>query len=205
MAQFTVGAQHAEHAEPGASLTASLPLELGTLAFTTVILGCLFAGFLVPTGAAALNLLAAVAFFGGLLLCVSGMRDLRQEHMLIGTLFAAYGGFLMMLGAIIAPSLGILFALRFMSHAALGVFFLAWTIFAALLLLGALRTRVTLVLILALLFLSYLFLAIGELAGGSVIMLMIGGWLAIITGLIAWYDALACLLSKGLSVFHLPM
>jgi len=66
--------------------------------------------------------------------------------MLIGTLFAAYGGFFMMLGALIAPSLGILFALRFASHAALGVFFLAWTIFAALLLLGVLRTRGTLVL-----------------------------------------------------------
>lgn len=204
MAQFTAGAERAEHAEQGVSLTTSLPLELGTLAFTTAVLGSLFAGVLIPAGAA-LSLLAAVAFFGGLIQFVSGMRDLRQDHMLTGTLFTAYGGFLMMLGAIIAPSLGILSALRLILSPALGIFFLAWTIFAAILLLSALRTRVTLVIVLALLFLSYLFLTIGELAGGSTIILMIGGWLAILTGLVAWYDAFACLLSANRSVFHLPM
>jgi len=201
MAQFAASARRAEH---GASIPATLPLELGMLALTTAILGSIFAGWLVPAGVS-LSFLAAVAFFGGLVQFVSGMRDLRQEHVITGTLFTAYGGFLMMLGALIAPSLLILPALGPATHAALGVFFLAWTLFLAVLLLSALRTRMMLVLILALLFVSYLLLAIGEIAGGNVALLMIGGWLALLTGLAAWYDALACLLSADKSLFHLPM
>jgi uncharacterized protein len=203
MAQFTMGA---EHAEPAVSSTADpTPLALGAFALTTAILGSIFAGFIVPAVGAGMSILAAVAFFGGLVQLLSGMWDLRRGEMLHGTIFASYGGFLMALGVIMAPSLGIFTALGSAQHAALGLFFLAWTIFSAIIFVSSLRTNIGMIVTLALLFLSYLLLTIGELTGGSTTALIIGGWLGVLTGLVAWYNAFAALLRADRSVFHLPV
>lgn len=58
---------------------------------------------------------------------------------------------------------------------------------------------------LAFLFLGFLFLTIGELAGGVFTLFAIGGWLVIISALLAWYTALAGLLSAGHNAFKLPV
>src|SRR6266496_489690 len=63
MAQFTAGT---EHAEPTVSSATPLPLSLGAFALTTVILGSIFSGFIVPSGGAGMSILAAVAFFDGI-------------------------------------------------------------------------------------------------------------------------------------------
>lgn len=200
MAQIAVDTQHAE-----SSVSTTTPLALGTFGFTTAILGSIFAGFIIPSTGAGMSILAAVAFFGGLVLLCTGMWELRQENLLSGTLFSSYGGFLMTFGVIIAPSFGILNALGSDPHPALGVFFLAWTVFAAIHLLSSLRMAPGFVISLVLLFLSYLLLTIGELTGGGTTFLTIGGWLAILTGLVAWYGAFAGLLGAGKGFFHLPM
>ena len=77
--------------------------------------------------------------------------------------------------------------------------------FSALLFLGSLRTNLALLIVLALMFLSYLFLTIGELAGTSVVLLIIGGWLAVACALVAWYTALADMLRSAAGAFKLPM
>jgi succinate-acetate transporter protein len=202
MSQFAIGT---EHAETSASATTPQPLALGAFATTTAVIGSIFAGFIVPSVGAGMSILAAIAFFGGLVLLLSGMGELQRGNQLAGTTFASYGWFLMAFGVILAPSLGILTSLGSAMHAALGVFFLTWTVFTAILFLSSLRTTLAQVITLALLFLSYLLLTIGEIAGGGVTFLMIGGWLAILTGLVAWYTAFAALLSTGKSTFHLPM
>ncbi len=202
MAHFTADT---EQAAPAMSAATSTPLALGVFALTTAILGSIFAGFIVPSIGAGISILAAVAFFGGLVQLLTGMWDLRRDNTLTGTIFASYGGFLMAFGVIVAPSLGIITALGSALHPALGLFFLCWTIFTAILLLSSLRMNIAMVIILALLFLSYLLLTIGELTGGSAIILMIGGWLAIVTGLVAWYTAFAGLLNAGKGLFHLPV
>lgn len=135
MAQLT-GSGHTAHE---VSTTNSTPLALGVFGITTAVLGSVFAGFMVPSVGAGMSILASVAFFGGLVLLLIGLWDLRQEDMLMGTLFASYGGFLMMFGVIMAPSLGILTALGSAAHPALGVFFLCWTIYTAILFLSSLR------------------------------------------------------------------
>ncbi|HET9921716.1 MAG TPA: GPR1/FUN34/YaaH family transporter, partial [Ktedonobacteraceae bacterium] len=80
-----------------------------------------------------------------------------------------------------------------------------WTIFSGILFLGSLRTNVAMLLVLALMFLSYLFLTIGELAGASTVLLIIGGWLAIASAIVAWYTALADMLRVSRGAFQLPM
>lgn len=213
MAEFTAGG--AERIERAVGVTTLLPLAMGVFGLTTVIIGSIFAGFivlgagagLIPGVIASLSMLAAVAFFGGLVQLLAGLAELRRDNMLSGTLFTSYGGFLMALGVILAPTLNIfntLIASRAL-NAALGLFFLAWTIFAAILFLSSLRMPISYIATLALLFLSYLCLTIGELAGGNSAWLMIGGWLGIICGLVAWYTSFAGLLGANRSLFHLPL
>jgi succinate-acetate transporter protein len=213
MAEFT--ASGAERIERAVGITTPLPLAMGVFGLTTTIIGSIFAGFIVrgagagllPGVVASFSMLAAVAFFGGLVQLLAGLAELRRDNMLSGTIFTSYGGFLMMLGVIMAPTLNILnnlLASRAL-NAALGLFFLVWTIFAAILFLSSLRMPISYIATLALLFLSYLFLTIGELAGGSTTWLVIGGWLGIICGLVALYTSFAGLLGANRSTFHLPM
>lgn len=90
-------------------------------------------------------------------------------------------------------------------HPALGLFFLCWTIFTGVLFLGSLRSSIALLIVLGLLFLSYLFLTIGELAGGYIPTLMIGGWLGIVCALVGWYTALAGMINSANGTFRLPV
>jgi len=213
MAEFTAGG--AERIERVVGISTPLPLAMGVFGLTTFIIGSIFAGFivlgagagLIPGVVASLGMLAAVAFFGGLVQLLAGLAELRRDNMLSGTFFTSYGGFLMALGVILAPTLNILSTLLASRalNAALGLFFLAWTIFAAILLLSSLRMPISYIVTLALFFLSYLFLTIGELARGSAPLLIIGGWLGIICGLVALYTSFAGLLGANKSVFHLPM
>jgi succinate-acetate transporter protein len=213
MAEFTAGG--AQRMERAVGVSTPLPLAMGFFGLTTVIIGSIFAGFIVrgagagfiPGVIASFSMLAAVAFFGGLVQLLAGLAELRRDNMLSGTIFTSYGGFLMALGVMMAPTLNILnnlLASRAL-NAVLGLFFLTWTIFSAILFLSSLRMPASYIATLALLFLSFLCLTIGELAGGNTAWLVIGGWLGIICGLVALYNSLAGLLGANRSSFHLPM
>ncbi len=208
MAQLTAETDR-EHGEATISaITHAVPLGLSAFAFTTALLGCVYAGFIVPSVGTNLSIaVGAALFYGGLVQILAGMWEFRRENMVMATIFSAYGGFLAAFAAIFIPGFGILDLLNrtFAVHPALGLFFLCWTIFSAMLFLGSLRTNVALLGTLGFLFLGFLFLTIGELAGGVIALFVIGGWLAIISALLAWYTALAGLLSSGHSVFKLPI
>ncbi len=140
------------------------PLGLSALAFTTALLGCVYAGFIVPSVGTNLSIAVGVAiFYGGLVQILAGMWEFKSEHVVVAT------------------------------------------ICSAVLFLSSFRTNVALLCTLGFLFLGFLFLTIGELAGGVFVLLSIGGWLAIICALLAWYTALAGLLSAGHSGFRLPV
>jgi uncharacterized protein len=198
-----------EHGEGVTSgIAHAAPLGLSAFAFTTALLGCVYAGFIVPSVGTNLSIaVGAALFYGGLVQILAGMCEFKRENVVMATIFSAYGGFLAALGAIFIPGFGILDLLNrtFSVHPALGLFFLCWTIFSAVLFLSAFRTNVALLCTLWFLFLGFLFLTIGELAGGVFVILTIGGWLAIISASLAWYTALAGLLSAGHSGFRLPV
>ena len=87
----------------------------------------------------------------------------------------------------------------------LGFFLLGWTIFTVLMTLGTLRLNGALMGVFVLLSLTFLFLAIGAFAGITNSIYQLGGWLGILTALVAWYTALAGILSSGKSMFTLPV
>jgi succinate-acetate transporter protein len=78
-----------------------------------------------------------------------------------------------------------------------GLFFLCWTIISAILVVGSLRANTAFLATLVLMLLAFFFLTIGALASGNAVLLHIGGWLAILCALVAWYTALVSLVSTA--------
>ena len=73
-----------------------------------------------------------------------------------------------------------------------GLFLLAWTIFTAYMLVASLRTTIMLTAVFAFLFATFLVLTIGNLAAPpNATVIHVGGWLGLVTALLAWYHSAA--------------
>lgn len=207
MAQYAVPSEHAEHEAARASTIANAaPLGLSAFALTTAVLSCVNAGFIVPS--TGINIFVGLAlFYGGIVQILAGMWEFKRGNVIPATAFSSYGAFWVATAVIFIPGFGILSALSSSStvHQGLGVYFLCWTILTGIFFLGALRTNVALLLVLGLLFLTYLFLTIAELSGGTTTLTIVGGWLGIATALVAWYTALADMLISANGAFRLPL
>ena len=178
------------------------PLGLCAFALTTFVLTSTYAGFF---PAAASGVAVAVAlFYGGVAQLCAGMWEFRRNNTFGATAFTSYGAFWLSYAAILIPGTGILTAITPVIHQALGVYLLGWTIFTGLMFLGTFRLNMALVAVFGLLFLTFLFLTIGEL-GPSTGAHQIGGYLGILTAIAAWYTALAGVLVSTRSPFQLPV
>ncbi len=208
MAQYA-----AERAEAEAPAVANpAPLGLSAFALTTFVLSASNAGFIfTKVGAGAAVVVGLAIFYGGIVQLVAGIQEFRAGNTFGATAFCSYAGFWMALGIVLLPPAGLDAALvkEATLAQALGAFLLGWTIFTLLLLLGALRTNLALIALLTFLFLTFLALTIGQLVtaygGNGTVWIQIGGWLGIITALIAWYTALAGILASTKSMFTLPV
>lgn len=209
MAQFVSQTNQEQRAEQMVSSIANpIPAGMIALAFTTAIIGCTYAGFIIPSVRAGTSLaVGAALFFGGIVQILAGMWEFRKDNTTAATIFTTYGGFLVAFGVVFTPGFAIFSTLSSTAtlHQALGLFFLCWTIITGVLFLGSLRTNVAMLLTLLLLFLAYLLLTIGQLASANVVLLAIGGWLAIVTALVGWYTALASMINTSSSSYKLPM
>jgi succinate-acetate transporter protein len=186
------------------------PLGLSAFALTTFVLSCSNAGFLFPSVASGATVVVGLAFFyGGLMQLVAGIQEFRAGNTFGATAFCSYGGFWMALGFVLLPITGVLASLvaaKAVSQG-VGVFLLGWTIFTVLMLIATLRLNGALVLVFALLTLTFLALTIGWLAGLGTgtftTWVQIGGWLGIVTAIAAWYTALAGVLAS-VKLMNLP-
>src|SRR5258706_15960011 len=71
------------------------PLGLDVLAFATAILGCFYAGFIIPfQGLGVRPAIGAVLFVSGVVLIVAGILEYRRNSLISATIFTSYGGFL---------------------------------------------------------------------------------------------------------------
>jgi len=178
------------------------PLGLSAFALTTFVLTSTYAGFF-PEKAGGVAVAVAL-FYGGLAQLCAGMWEFRRNNTFGATAFTSYGAFWLSFAAIFIPGTGILAGITPVLHQALGVYLLGWTIFTGLMFLGTFRLNIALMAVLGLLFLTYLFLAVGEL-GPSTGAHQIGGYLGILTAIAAWYTALAGVLVSTRSPFQLPV
>src|SRR5207248_10059555 len=209
MAQYA-----AERAEAVPTVANPAPLGLSAFALTTFVLSAsnaqfLFTGIPPVTGAIALGL---AAFSGGTVQLVAGIQEFKRNNTFAATAFCSYGGFWLAVAFRLSP----LFGGKNLAELAgtttatdtahgVGIFLLGWTIFTGLMFLGTLRSNLALMGVFLFLTLTFLALSIGAFGGsGGTTWNQIGGWLGIITALIAWYTALAGVLASTKSVFQLP-
>lgn len=178
------------------------PLGLCAFALTTFVLTSTYAGFF-PVAASGVAVAVAL-FYGGVAQLCAGMWEFKRNNTFGATAFTSYGAFWLSYAAILVPGTGILAAITPAIHQALGVYLLGWTIFTGLMFLGTLRSNIALVAVFGLLFLAFLLLTIGEL-GPSTTAHQIGGYLGVLTAIVAWYTALAGVLASVKSPFQLPV
>jgi len=190
-----VSAQRAESA--AATVANPGPLGLSAFALTTFVLSAANAGLI-----AAPNIVLGLAlFYGGLVQLVAGVQEFRRNNTFAATAFCSYGGFWLAVGVIFTPTFGVLAAYKPAEvGTALGFFLLGWTIFTALMFVGSFKQNTALVVVFALLLVTFLLLALGAFGAGALTTL--GGWLGIVTALAAWYTALATI---GQGVLNLPV
>ena len=183
-----------ERVAPAAATVANpAPLGLSAFALTTFVLSAANAG-LIPDAKIVIGL---AFFYGGLAQLLAGMWEFRSGNTFGATAFTSYGAFWLAVGMSLQFNL-------ISGASTFGVFLLAWTIFTGIMFLGTLKSNGALIALFGLLFLTFLFLTIAELAGAPA-MGQVGGWLGIITAIVAWYTALAGVLSSGRSAFQLPV
>jgi len=188
MAQF---AAESERAVPVASAIANPgPLGLSAFALTTFVLSSTNAG-LIPTAAGFSTVVGLALFYGGAVQVLAGMWEFRTGNTFGATAFSSYGAFWLAVGFSILQKLVV-------PGVPFGFFLLGWTIFTLLLFFGTLRINMALIVVFGLLFLTFLFLTLGEFGAGTG---PLGGWLGIITALAAWYTALASIKTP----FSLPV
>ncbi len=201
MAQYA--AERAEAAAPAIANPA--PLGLSAFALTTFVLSASNAGFILGQGKGAAVVVGLALFYGGLVQLLAGIQEFRQGNTFGATAFCSYGGFWLALGFVLLPPTGIAAALGANLGTALGVFLLGWTIFTGVMFFGTLRLSGALMAVFFFLALTFLGLTIGFLAGSSgTTWIQIGGWLGIVTAVLAWYTAMSGVLAATKAPFQLP-
>ncbi len=167
------------------------PLGLSALALTWFIFSLVNIG-VVPAGGGAKVVLAVALVYGGLTLLLAGMWEFRAGNTLGATAAASFGAFWLSYVVLLTPGLfGI--SNTAIEYRPMGVYLLGWAIVTAILAIASLRTTVAFAAILVLLFLTFLLLGVAQLTDNDALTAL-GGWLGILTALVAWYTALAGLL-----------
>ncbi|MBO0839660.1 MAG: acetate uptake transporter [Sciscionella sp.] len=172
--------------QPGAGIADPGPLGLAGFASTTLALSLVNAGVVPKT--AELIVLPLALFFGGIAQLLAGMWEFRKDNTFGATAFTAYGAFWLAFAFLAWQFLPKIPATDVGS--AVGTFLLVFTIFTAYMTLAALRTNGALIAVFAVLTLTFLFLTIGAYAGSDGLS-KFGGWLGILTALLAFYTSAA--------------
>ena len=163
------------------------PLGLAAFALTTFVLSVFNSG-LITTKGLDLVVLPLALFYGGLTQLLAGMWEFRNGNTFGALAFSSFGAFWLSYAALVrfvAPGLP-----AAQAHQAIGVFLLSWTIFTAYMCIAALRTNGAVLAVLVVLALTFLFLTIGAFQS-SESMTKVGGWLGLVTAVLAWYASLA--------------
>jgi hypothetical protein len=176
------------------------PLGLAGFAATTLVLSVTNAGLV--NAAVVLAVLPLALFYGGLGQFMAGMWEFRNGNTFGATAFPTYGAFWMafafyawfFLDKIPAAAQG----------EATGMFLLVFAIVTAYLTLAAMKTSGAVLVVFVTLTLTFVFLCIGNFAGSTGIV-KIGGWIGIITAILAFYASAAVVTNKTWQRTVLPV
>ena len=184
--------------ESAASIANPAPLGLAAFALTTFMLSLINAG-LINAKAEPVVFGLALAY-GGIGQFAAGMWEFRKGNTFGATAFASYGAFWVSFWA-----LSVFYAGKITEDAGLAVgwYLLSWGIFTTLLFIASFRTTAGLVVLFALLAATFYVLGIAKVSDSAGLG-HFGGWLGIITAVVAWYCALAGVVSSTFGRELLP-
>ena len=169
------------------------PLGLAGFAMTTLLLSFGNANIIKESGAITL-VLGLAAFYGGLAQLLAGMWEFKRGNTFGATAFSSFGAFWLSYWWIVNH----LSAASGDVHQALGLFDIAWAIFTAFMTIAALRTSAAVLAVFVFLTLTFLFLGLGEFQNSLPApdsLTKVGGYLGIVTGVLAWYAAAATVIN----------
>lgn len=170
----------------GAALADPGPLGLAAFAATTFFLSVVNAGLVPATVEPAV--LGLALFYGGIVQVGAGMWEFAKGNTFGALAFSSYGGFWLsfwyLLTHVDTKAMGA------DAGKAVGLYLLCWAIFTCYLAIASLRTTGAITAVVVLLALTYIALTIGEF-GASAAFGKIGGWLGIVTAIVAWYTSFA--------------
>jgi succinate-acetate transporter protein len=176
------------------------PLGLCGFALTTFVLSLVNANVLSGAGDI-LIIIGLAVFYGGIAQLLAGMWEFRAGNTFGATAFTSFGAFWLSFAALLIPGFGIAFGTRAgpSQSGALGTYLIGWAIFTGIMLIGSIRTNAATMAVFLFLFLTFVALAIGAWAdsfSSASTWKHIGGWLGVVTAVLAWYAAMAGLLSS---------
>jgi succinate-acetate transporter protein len=191
-----VTATEPTHAPPalmtGAGFADPAPLGLGAFAMTTFFLSSVNAGWLQASAQGVVFGLAI--FYGGIGQLIAGLWEFAKGNTFGAVAFCSYGGFWLSfwylldktdLSKVTAHNLG----------NGLGVYLVGWAIFTFYMFIASTRTNLMIMAVFAALTLTFVFLALSffELTSVSTSkdLQKVGGYLGLLTALLAWYGSLA--------------
>jgi succinate-acetate transporter protein len=174
-------------ADPGA-------LGLGAFALTTFVLSFSNTGWVPGAGVSVLGL---ALFMGGIAQFAAGIWEFANKNTFGATAFCSFGAFWLAFWFLNISG-------RPVDGPGVGVFLLAWTIFTLYMAFAAVRTNLVILAVFVALTLTFLFLTIGAFAGSESIT-HVGGYLGIITAIVAWYGSFATVLNSTFKRAALPV
>ncbi|MFG2752095.1 acetate uptake transporter [Streptomyces xanthophaeus] len=163
------------------------PLGLAAFALTTFVLS-LFNSGLVSNAALSAVVLPLALFYGGLAQFVAGVLEFRRGNTFGTTAFVSYGAFWMAFAGYVKFVVPTLPADQ--AHIATGWFLVAWFVFTAYMSVAAMKLDLAHRLLFAVLALTFLFLALGDLSQVAALG-HVGGWLGLLCAGVAWYISFA--------------
>lgn len=170
----------------GARLADPAPLGLAAFAATTFFLSAKNAGML--PGSVEGVVLGLALFYGGLGQLLAGMWEFAKGNTFGALAFTSYGAFWMSFWYLInhIPAGASASDL----NKGIGTYLLVWAIFTTYMVIASTRVSGVVMAVFVALALTFILLTIGAYAG-STGWTKLGGWLGLITAILAWYGSLA--------------
>nr|NNM90379.1 acetate uptake transporter [Bacilli bacterium] len=181
--------QKSSIADPG-------PLGLAGFGITTLLLSLINAGILSAHAMGAVLPLALA--YGGLCQLLAGMWEFKKGNTFGATAFTSYGAFWISFYLLV----GNLSSMGKDAGTAVGVYLLLWGVFTLYMFFGSFFTNKALFFVFLFLALTFFFLGFENMGGSST---SVGGYLGLITGVLALYTSFAGIMNNTANRTILPV
>jgi uncharacterized protein len=165
------------------------PLGLAAFAGTTFVLSLLNANLVSERGIGAVLGLALA--YGGIAQLLAGMWEFRTGNTFGAVAFTSFGAFWISFFVLVRLTPAAL-----VTPHAVSAYLWMWAIFTTYMFIASLRTTGAVALVFALLAITFVLLAIGDMGSGNSSITHIGGWVGLATAIAAWYASFAAVVNS---------